>query len=67
MGANHAIQDAFELSEKISEALASEKSYASALRAYEEGMIPRATKAVEESRAAWTNANLSSPEKFRKS
>lgn len=59
------MQDALDISDKIVEARDTGISYSDAFRAYETLMIPRATKAVTESRAAWVEMDLSIPEAFR--
>jgi 2-polyprenyl-6-methoxyphenol hydroxylase-like FAD-dependent oxidoreductase len=57
-GANHAMQDALELCDKIVEVVSNgSNNYAEALRKYEEAMIPRATQAVQGSRNAWQAAH----------
>lgn len=49
-GANTAMEDAVDLGQKLSEAIKAGASLTDALRAYEEAMVPRASKMVLESR-----------------
>lgn len=51
-GANNAMQDAIELGDLIAAAVESNSPVNESLRAYEQGMIPRAKKSVLGSRAA---------------
>lgn len=57
-GANEAMLDAVEITSKIIEASKGGKSYAEALREYEEEMIPRGIRAIEGSRMAWNNNQI---------